>query len=521
MPTHLKRYEYPRHTYHFDSVAGNDAYTGQADKPLKSLSLISSMNLLPGDRVLLKGGSTFKGEWFSIPVNGTKRKNIYFGSYGTGHAIIDGTIQYTDWVLYSGAVYRRSHVSANTTQVFANGNRMIYAATEVGLPAGAFYYGGGYVYVRMSDDSNPNSGTVEYGNGTNGLAIKLNGKSHLVFDGIDFAKMNYGAINDDVAGSKFVTIKNCTSSFTCRAFLIGVTIAGVPTYPTDITIQNCVGYDDLDVPFWIGHGTRLYVLNSEAYNIGKDVSPQAKNYPTATHFPDGILISSEAIDCIVQGNYIHDCYEGQGIIDEVSLVPAPLTKTVSVLIEGNHIDTSTGDVPAISAAGANTTIRNNWINAGSGTAIMLANAPTNIYIYHNTIISPSGSGHSLDTTNQTMTACKVKNNIFIRAGSTNRYCNVAVNSAASYECDGNLYYGASTHRWFRSGTEYTALANWQAVIGGGDTGAIVDNAHFVTDYTNVHLQDISHARGIGVDLDIPNDYDQVPIINFDAGCLQY
>jgi hypothetical protein len=333
--------------------------------------------------------------------------------------------------------------------------------------------------------------------------------------------MNYDAINDDVAGSKFITIQNCTSSFTMRSFLIGVTKEGDPTYPEDITIQNCVGHDDLDVPFWIGHGTRLYVLNNEAYNIGKDVAPQAKNYPTAIHFPDGVLVSSEATDCIVRGNYIHDCYEGQGIIDEVSLVPAPLTKTVSVLIENNHIDTSTGDVVAISAAGASTTIRNNWINAGSGTAIMLANAPTNMYIYHNTIISPSGSGHSLDTTNQTMTVCKVKNNIFIRAGATNRYCSVAANSQAAWECDGNLYYGSSTNRWFWGPTEHTTLANWQGAATGGDTGAVLDDPDFVTANTDIHLQSTSPARGIGVDLGIPRDYDQVVIADDDAGCLQH
>lgn len=69
-------------TYYIDSISGNDVNSGLSEsKAWKSLSKIKDIELSPGDRVLLKNGSSFWGE-FDITAKGTKDKPIVIGSYG-------------------------------------------------------------------------------------------------------------------------------------------------------------------------------------------------------------------------------------------------------------------------------------------------------------------------------------------------------------------------------------------------------------------------------------------------------
>lgn len=497
----------PSPTQYFFSPTGDDGNDGLTSlTPWQTHTKFNGLTINPGETVTFLDGTYGSGWTLVMPSDGEAGNRIKLVGSVDGQALFDGVRVYTDWTLHADAVWKRTDASADISQVFTGTTRMIYAASEVALAAGAFAYVSNVVYVRMTDDSDPNGKSVGYGRIDNGLAIKLNGKSHIEIDNIDFTRFNYGAVNTDVAGSDDIVIKNCLANWSCREFLIGVTVAGVATSPTHVTIQNCIGHDDLDVPFWIGHGSQLIVEHCEAYYNGKDVAPEAKNYPAASHFPDGICISADAEDCDVRYNYVHDNYLLAAITDELSLG----ARSNGVRIYGNRIDTSTNACYGISIAGANTLVYNNWINAGSGSAIILVNAPVTVRIYHNTLISPTGSQNSIDTTNQTMTLCHVKNNIIIRAGATNRYISVAANSKASFEADNNCYFGASTPKWFWGPTEYTTLGGWQAVVTGGDTGALDVDPVFVTANTDVHLQTTSPCKDAGMDLSayVTIDYDE-------------
>ena len=494
-------------TYYVDTAAANDNGAGtSAGTAWKTLSKVGSMTFNPGDTILLKAGCTWKYESLTVPSSGTPALPITFGKYGSGaNPLLDMTQEYNDWASHSGAIWKRTHVSADPFQVFEDGVRMKYSADVAGMSAGSWAYVSGVMYVWASDGGNPSTGHVtEYGDGFKGISVRLNGKSYLVFDGIDTTKENYAGYCTDLANSSNIVIKNCTGSWCgSRSWLIGADPAVARTC-SDITIQNCIGHDNLDVPFWIGHGTRLYVLNCESYNNGKDVAPQPKNYPLAggKHYPNGILVSADGIDCVVRSNYVHDIYNGAAIIDEYSLG----VKSQGTIIERNKIDTTASAVYALQITGTNTIVRNNWVIGGSESIMNFANAPVTPKVYNNTFISPSGASHSIDTASQPNIT--IKNNIIIRAGSTNRYISVAAAAKTGFVCNRNLYFGASTGRWFWGPTEYTTLATWQAASSCDTNGQLAD-PKFAVANTNVHLQSSSPCIGAGESGLVTDDYDGV------------
>lgn len=495
-------------TYYVDTAAANDNGAGTSTGTAwKTLAKVNSMTFNPGDQILLKAGCTWKYEALVVPSSGTAALPITFGRYGTGaNPLLDLTQEYNDFTLHSGSTWKRTDVSADISQVFEDGARMKWAADVASMTAGSWTYVTGVVYVKATDSGNPNTGhVIEYGRVDKGTAVKLNGKSYLVFDGIDVTKTNYTGYNTDAHDSTFVTIKNCTVSWGCRSIMLGTNPSNVDTRCTDITIQNCIGHDELDVPFWIGTGTRLYVLNCESYNNGKDVAPGAKNYPYAggKHYPNGILVSRDAVDCLIKGNYVHDCYLGAAILDEKAT-----TKSLRTIIDGNKIDTTASAIVAIQIMGTNTTIRNNWINGGTATAIILDNAPTAPLFYNNTIITASGADTSLNT--NSCPGAVVKNNIFVRLGTTNQFINVAAAAQTGFVCNRNTYYAAGAgNKWYWGPSAPTAVfATWKTASS-QDANSLTSDPVFVTANTNVHLQVSSPCIGAGETGLVTNDYDGV------------
>ncbi|MBN1789572.1 MAG: right-handed parallel beta-helix repeat-containing protein [Bacteroidales bacterium] len=76
--------------YYVDPVNGNDSNTGRSsEKPLQSLVKAGALSLQPGDRILLKGGQTFRGSLELIGQHGTETAPIVVSSFGEGRAIIE------------------------------------------------------------------------------------------------------------------------------------------------------------------------------------------------------------------------------------------------------------------------------------------------------------------------------------------------------------------------------------------------------------------------------------------------
>ena len=494
-------------TYYVDATGGDDAKSGSAPNTAwQTVAKVNASAFKPGDQILFKRGETWRGENLVVPSSGAADRPITFGAYGSGpNPLIDPSVEYNDFTLDAGSVWKRTHAGVDLYQVFQDGARMIYSATRAAMVQGSFAYEGGVVYVWCSDNGNPNTGhVIDYCTSQLGVAVKFNGKSHLIFDSLDVKKPNYTAYNTDLGGSSNIVVRSCEVSWAgIRSVLIGVDISGVRHDPTDVTVSNCVGHDDLDLSFWIGRGTRLIVEDCETYNSGLDLSPRAKNYPAATHFANGILISGDAVDCIVRDNYVHDTYENAGIMDELSVG----LHSSGCIIERNLVDTVVSGVIGISVAGINTTVRNNIVLHAAGKGVEFVNTPTSPLFYHNTLVNSTGSGRSIEGV--TGTGIAIKNNIVVRQGVTERFVSIVAAAGTGCVIDSNEYFQINgTPRWFWGPTaEHTSFAAWQGNPGDPDTNGLSSDPVFVAPYTDLHLQTTSPCKNAGVDVGVTNDYD--------------
>src|SRR6476661_7268627 len=70
--------------YYFNIEKGNDKNSGLSIKsPFKSLKKIGSLNLKPGDSILLANGSVFKESLILSDVQGNAKSNIVISNYAT------------------------------------------------------------------------------------------------------------------------------------------------------------------------------------------------------------------------------------------------------------------------------------------------------------------------------------------------------------------------------------------------------------------------------------------------------
>ncbi len=78
-------------TYYI-SLDGDDAHSGTSRaKAWQSIERVNRQDFAPGDRVLFRGGDTFKGTLsFTWEDAGTPSSSLFISSYGSGRAIIDG-----------------------------------------------------------------------------------------------------------------------------------------------------------------------------------------------------------------------------------------------------------------------------------------------------------------------------------------------------------------------------------------------------------------------------------------------
>jgi parallel beta-helix repeat protein len=79
-------------TYYLDSTSGNDWHGGtEITRALKTLFSASAKLYHPGDQILLKAGSVWKGETLQLATSGESGEPIIISSYGTGiQPILDG-----------------------------------------------------------------------------------------------------------------------------------------------------------------------------------------------------------------------------------------------------------------------------------------------------------------------------------------------------------------------------------------------------------------------------------------------
>jgi len=102
---HKGRQNAKGNSYYLSSAAGNDKNDGTINAPWKTLSKISSVSLLPGDRVYFKKGDRFDGH-FVVSGAGSDKYPVVISSYGTGpKPVITGEVGSSEGGDYREAIY--------------------------------------------------------------------------------------------------------------------------------------------------------------------------------------------------------------------------------------------------------------------------------------------------------------------------------------------------------------------------------------------------------------------------------
>jgi hypothetical protein len=119
-------------TYYVSSSTGNDSYNGLSEgTPFATIDKVNTLNLQPGDRVLLKCGDVWHADPLVLSKSGTGAAPIEFSSYPAGCAnkpSLSGSRPISGWVPDAGNVYRAdltlSEFPLGINQLFRDGHRL-------------------------------------------------------------------------------------------------------------------------------------------------------------------------------------------------------------------------------------------------------------------------------------------------------------------------------------------------------------------------------------------------------------
>lgn len=96
-----------------DSSSDSLNVIGSIDEPVKSLEQLNDIVLVPGDQVLFKKGTSYRGQLF--PRSGSKDADIIYSTYGEGsRPMIYGSIEgneVDDWILDQNNIYKFKYLA--------------------------------------------------------------------------------------------------------------------------------------------------------------------------------------------------------------------------------------------------------------------------------------------------------------------------------------------------------------------------------------------------------------------------
>lgn len=168
-------------TYYIDSVAGNDANSGNSsDLPWKTLAKLQAVSLNPGDCILLKRGGVYPGE-LEIKGTGMPDQRIYVEAYGDGEK---PHIIGKDSSMYAVRVHNSDYLTLRNIAITNQGKERL--ARRTGLKIECKDYGVSHHIVIDSVDINDVNGSlVKEKGGGSGILIENGGKDVIsVFDSL-------------------------------------------------------------------------------------------------------------------------------------------------------------------------------------------------------------------------------------------------------------------------------------------------------------------------------------------------
>ncbi|WP_013334404.1 right-handed parallel beta-helix repeat-containing protein [Gloeothece verrucosa] len=428
---------------YYISQIGDDKNTGtSSNSPWKSLSKINSLDLNPGDQILLEGGYSYDANLkFTQEDAGTTTAPIIISSYGSGKAVINAGTG-TGITVYNAAGYQISNliiVGSGTSSNNGNGinfyndlanntkldyinisNVDVSGFKDSGIKIGSWNKNSGYRNVTITN-------TITHDNGISGLMTyaELPNSHENVYVGYVQAYKNFGLRGVWIGSGS------------------GIVLGGVNTG----IIERSIAYDNgkFDntgpgpVGIWTYDSNNILIQYNESYHNGTGGLLDG----------DGFDLDQNVSDSIMQYNYSHD-NDGAGYL------------LCQGLDNYEH---------------KNNTVRYN-ISENDGRkndygAIEVYGRIMNAEVYNNTIfVSPSTTGNPKAVRIENISAptwdvqgLHLRNNIFQTTNGVKlvEVSSDQLNGAKDLLFQGNNYY--STGEAFNitwGNVTYNSLTNWQA-----------------------------------------------------------
>ncbi len=384
-------------SYYVDP-AGNDLNPGSSSAaPWKTLAKVSGWVFQPGDVIYLKRGGLWR-ETLAPKSSGTVTKPITFTAYGTGALpIINGSNLVTGWKLNSGATYRAA-LSAAPYNVYSDGQPgwgLVMANSLSAMTAGSWYYGGGTLYVRLADGSNPANHQIEAAVRQNGFFVTgaSSNNNHVASQTFKFSAGSSGQGENATANVSYITVDSIQTQRTGN-WGIQFYDSVAPLVSNCVLSQNGTGQQDL------GYYNALYAdIAPNAIYKGNTVSYGGGHNAIQMQRADGGQIINNTVtewnhngidvklskNILVQGNTAHDSTVGSGLYTEYVvnytavqniIYNAPMgiqpnLQTTAYIYNNSMLNTTQGGIYLGPANGGSADVEN---NITMGTVMALQNA---------------------------------------------------------------------------------------------------------------------------------------------------
>ncbi len=373
-------------TYYVDNVNGDDSNSGQSTAaPWQTLAQVNANTFRPGTQILLKRGDVWH-EQLTVPSSGSSSAPITISNYGSSSSplpIIDGADVVSGWTLQSATTYKAPY-TATASKAFVDSLYqqavplvLVTSVARVNSTPGTIYSDGSFVYVNLSDESNPASHTIEV-SGSRPFGVYLRSQNYVTISGLQIIRTtNSGVRGDQLIDNNVVsgTANNTHIVVNDSTFFnIGDTLNAFGGPEGAIAAEGLGSGQEIALPGWA-------VTNNQ---IGRmDFAPSSLSYTAG-----GIELHNTT-GAVISGNYVATV-NGMGIQvrDWFNTTSAQCD---SALVTGNEITNSEGN---ISVAGCpNSVITSNNIHDSFGFGVGISNGFAN----------PSHSGSGATFSNNTIT----------------------------------------------------------------------------------------------------------------------
>jgi len=207
---------------YYVSNSGSDSNAGtSSSSPWKTIAKVNSASEASGSTVLFLSTGTWHEQL-------TAKAGVTYGSYGGSSAcslssalvatctdmpVIDGADVVTGWSVYSGSTYRAPYAYTATKgfvdAVYQQTTPLTLETSTRGVEntAGSLYSKGGYVYVHLSNGSNPSSHTIEIC-GSRAYGISIGNVSNVTISGLEIIRTTKAGIDVNNATANSITVEN-------------------------------------------------------------------------------------------------------------------------------------------------------------------------------------------------------------------------------------------------------------------------------------------------------------------------